>query len=214
MRERKGWRLGLVLVAAAAAGAFALVASGALAAGPTVSIGSGSAKPGAQVALDLKAASVASPGLGAWSIDITYDPAVVTPVACVTEHGAVCNTHYDNNTVRTAGASAIGFEGDTGLAKITFECANAAGESAITVALPDFADATLGGPVQIAASIVNGKVSCTNATPVPQVPTTGTGGGTSSGGGSDFTLLIALLAGVGVTALAGFGVLRTRTNRA
>jgi hypothetical protein len=193
------------------AGAFALVASGASAAGPTVSIGSGSAAPGGQASLDLKSAGVAAPGLGAWSIDITYDPAVVTPVACVTEHGAVCNTHFDNNTVRTAGAAAVGFVGDTGLAKITFQCANAEGESAITVALPDFADATLGGPVQIAAAIVNGKVTCTN-TPVPQVPTVGTGGG-SSNGGSDFTLLIALLAGVGVTALAGFGVLRTRTNR-
>ena len=210
MRERKGWRLGLVLMAAAVAGAFALVASGASAAGPTVSISSGSAAPGAQVALHLTSAGVAAPGLAAWSIDITYDPDVVTPVSCQTEHGAVCNPHYHANTIRTAGAAAIGFEGDTGLATITFECADAEADSAITVALPDFADGTLGGPVQIHPAIVNGMLSCTN-TPPPQVPNTGTGGGSS--GASDFTLLIALLAGVGVTAFAGFGVLRTRANR-
>lgn len=211
MTERKGWRLGLILVAAAVAGAFALIASGASAAGPTVMITSGSAAPGAQVSLDLTSNDVAAPGLGAWSIDITYDPDVVTPVSCETEHGAVCNTHFDENTIRTAGAAAIGFEGDTGLASITFECADSVGESAITVALPDFADATLGGPRQINPTIVSGKVSCTN---VPQVPNTGMGGGSSTSNGSDLMLLVALLAGIGLSAFAGFGVLRFRSNRA
>lgn len=202
-------------MAAAVAGAFALVAQHAFAADPTVSIGSGSAAPGGQVSLDLKSADVAAPGLGAWSIDIAYDPSVVTPVGCVTEHGAVCNMAYDDDSVFVAGAAAVGFEGDTGLASITFECADEEGESAITVTLPDFADATLGGPVQIDAAIVNGTIDCTTApataTSVPRVPSTGTG---STSGGSDFTLLIALLAGVGVVGLAGFGVLRTRANRA
>jgi predicted nucleic acid-binding protein len=71
----------------------------------------------------------------------------------------------------------------------------------------DFADATLGDPQQINPAIVNGEVACTNS---PRPPTVGSGGPSA---GSDYTLFIALLAGVGVTALAGFGVLRTRANR-
>lgn len=207
MMQRKGWRVGIVLAAAAVAGAFALVASAAWAAGPTVSIGSGSAAPGADASVKLDSMDVGAPGLGAWSIDITYDPDVVTPTACDTEHGAVCNPAYRDNMIRVAGALANGIEGDTLLATITFECADAVGESPLTITLPDFADATLGDPQQINPAIVNGEVACTNS---PRPPTVGTGGATS---GSDYTLLIALLAGVGVTALAGFGVLRTRGSR-
>jgi hypothetical protein len=172
----------------------------------------GSAKPGEQVELDLSASDIGSPGLGAWSIDISYDPDVVTPVGCDTEHGAVCNLHFSDDEIRTAGATAVGFEGDVELAHITFECADDEGESPITVSLPDFADATLGGPVQIAAEIEHGKVTCTN-TPIPQPPTTGTGGSTTSDDGNSYLLLIGLLAVAGVTALAGFGVLRARASR-
>jgi len=209
MRQRKGRRLGLLLIAAAVAGACALVASAVWAASPSVSIGSGSALPGGQVSLDLDSNDVGPPGLGAWSIDISYDPSVVSPVSCATEHGAVCNTHFNNDTIRVAGATAIGIEGDTKLATLTFQCADDEGKSAIIVSLPDFADATLGGPVQISADIDNGEINCTNATPPPGLAGTGSGGPQS---GSDFSWLIATLAGAGVVALAGYGVLRARSR--
>lgn len=209
MRQRKGRRLGLLLIAAAVAGACALVASAVWAAPPSVSIGSGSAKPGGQVSLDLNSNDVGPPGLGAWSIDISYDPSVVSPVSCSTQHGAVCNTHFTNDTIRVAGATAIGIEGDTKLATLGFQCADAEGKSAITVSLADFADATLGGPRQISADIDNGEVNCTNAPPPPGLAGTGTGGPTS---GSDFSWLIASLAGAGVVALAGYGALRARSR--
>lgn len=219
MRNSKG-RLGLALIAAAIAGAFALVATSAWAAEGSVSMSSGTAAPGEQVALELMSEGVTEPGLGAWSIDITYDASVVTPVGCETEHGAVCNLQYGDNMIRTAGATAMGIEGDTLLATITFECADDTGHSAITVSLPDFADATIGGPQQIDAEVTHGSVECTDeppaaatATPAPQVPSTGTGGG-SSAGSNDLLVLVATLVGVGVTALAGYGVLRTRATRA
>jgi hypothetical protein len=199
------------------AGAVALVASAAWAAEGTVSMGSGTAEPGEQVSIELNSEGVTEPGLGAWSIDVTYDPSVVTPVRCETEHGAVCNLHYGDNMIRTAGATAIGIEGDTLLATLTFECADDEGHSAITVSLPDFADATLGGPLQIDAEVNHGEVECVEggaaaatATLAPQVPTTGMGGGSTDG--SDITLLLATLIGVGAVALTGFGVLRTRSQ--
>jgi hypothetical protein len=168
-------------------------------------MGTGSAAPGGTVSLELWSHNVASPGLGAWSIDISYDTSVVTPTACQTEHGAVCNTHFNTNTIRTAGATALGIEGDTKLATITFQCAQHTGQSAITVSLPDFADATIGGPQQIAAAITNGSVSCSTT---PQVPTTGSA---VPQDGSSFGWLIATLAAVGVVGLAaGFGTLSAR----
>ncbi len=213
MRERKGRRLGLVLIAAAVAGAFALVAQHAFAAGPTASLGSAHAAPGASASVELESIDIESPGLGAWSIDITYDPDVVTPTGCDTEHGAVCNLEYRDDMIRTAGATAVGIEGDTLLATLTFECADAEGESDLTVSLPDFADATLGGPVQINPEVVHGKITCSTTPPtaVPGIVASGTGTGASNG--SDFTLLIAALAAAGVAAVAGFGVLRARADR-
>jgi len=168
--------------------------------------------------VELESLDIEAPGLGAWSIDITYDPDVVTPTGCDTEHGAVCNMEFGEDMIRTAGATAIGIEGSTLLATLTFECADAEGESALTVSLPDFADATLGGPVQINPAIVHGMITCSNTPPaaptaVPGIVDTGTGAG-STANGSDFTLLIALLAGAGLVAFAGLGVLRTRADRA
>jgi hypothetical protein len=208
MRQRKGRRLGLLLIGAAVAGACALVASAAWAASPSVSIGSGSAAPGGQVSVDLNSHSVGTPGLAAWSIDISYDTAVVTPVSCVTEHGAVCNTHFRSDTVRTAGATAVGIMGDTKLATITFQCAQHDGESLIRISLPDFADATLGGPRQIDAGIDNGRVTCSTT---PRVPTTGSA---EPQNGSSFAWLIVSLAAAGAMGLAaGYGTLRARSSR-
>jgi hypothetical protein len=207
MRERKGRRLGLLFIAAAVVGA--LLASAAWAQeDPAVSIGSGAVEPGGEVSVELESLNVGEPGLGAWSIDITYDPDVVTPVECDTEHGAVCNTEFDDDTIRTAGATAVGIEGDTLLATITFECGDEEGESPLTISLPDFADATIGGPQQIDADIVDGTITCGDApTPPPSLAPTGTGGSA----GSDASLLIGLLAAAGLAAL-GVGALAVRSR--
>jgi hypothetical protein len=222
MRERKGWRVGLLLAAAGGAGAFALLATAVWAqASPAVSIGSGEAAPGDQVAVELNSHDVGDPGLGAWSIDVTYDPEVVRPLQCVTEHGAVCNTAFDDDTVRTAGATAEGIVGDTLLATITFECLDAEGESDLTVSLPDFADATIGGPEQIDAAIENGSITCAEetvaATATPGAPPApgNVGSGPGSNDGTSFAWLIASLVGAGAIAgAAGFVALRRGTTRA
>jgi hypothetical protein len=118
--------------------------------------------------------------------------------------------HFGTDTIRTAGATAIGFEGSTKLATITFQCLPDEGESAITVSLPDFADATLGGPRQIDAGVDNGTITCTT-TPQPRPPTTGSA---EPQDGSSFGWLIASLAAAGAMGLAaGYGLLRARNSR-
>jgi hypothetical protein len=188
-----------------------------------VSIGSGEAAPGDQVEVELNSHDVGEPGLGAWSIDITYDPDVVTPLQCVTEHGAVCNTAFDDDTVRTAGATAEGILGDSLLATITFECNDEEGESDLTVSLPDFADATIGGPMQIDAAIENGTITCAEedgdagaATATPGAPPApgNVGTGADQSGDSGLIWLIVGLAGAGVLAAAAGVTLRRGSTRA
>lgn len=157
---------GLALVAGLLAAGQASAATG------TLSIDSATASPGAERAVSLEALGVTDPGLGAWSIDITYDPTAVTPVDCGPQSGSVCNPHYPQSTaeagdppwstgtVRVSGAAGVGLEGDSTLAVITFQCAPAEGSSALTLNAPEFADGTPGAPAEITATVVNGSITC------------------------------------------------------
>jgi len=157
---------GLALLAGLLAAGQASAATG------TLSIGSATASPGSQRAVSLEALDVTGPGLGAWSVDITYDPTAVTPVDCDPQSGSVCNPHYpqtaaeagdppwSTGTVRVSGAAGVGREGDSTLAVITFQCAPAEGSSALTLNATEFADGTPGTPVEISATVVNGSITC------------------------------------------------------
>jgi len=209
MRGRKVFGLGLGAAAVAAVG-LVLVVSQALAATGTASVGSESVAPGEQGSVEVEALGVTSPGLGAWTIDIKYDPDVVTAVGCDAEQGtSVCNSEYAADTVRLTGATAEGLEGDSLLGTIVFECGEEEGTSALEASLFTFADATLGGPVDIDADTVDGEFVCAEE-PEPDLPDTGSGG--SSGSGGALGWLIAALAGAGVAGVAGFGALRLRAR--
>ena len=200
-------------VAAFLAVAGLLLASQAFAASGSAQIGSGSAAPGADGIVDLSALGITSPGLGAWTVDIVYDPSVVTATACSAAQGGVCNEAFANDTVRITGAVAEGLEGDSVLGTITFECGDAVGESPLEVSLFTFADGTLGGPLPIDAETVNGTFACaTAATPTPTLATggiAGTGTGTA-GDSTGMTWIIVGLAALGLTSMAAFGTLRLR----
>jgi len=179
-----------------------LIASQAFAADPWVSIGDGATDTGAKVSVNLTASDIGDPGLGAWSIDIMYDPDVVTAVDC--ENGpdqiAVCNPDYRDDTVRVAGASAGGITGDIQLAEITFRCGDSVGDTALTIDLPDFSDATPGDLQTIDAATNNGSISCGVALPA-----------TGSHGSSDSGMLMALmgiLAAVGLAAVGRFALVQ------
>ncbi len=126
---------------------------------PTVSIGSLSMEVGEADSVDLRSLSIPSPGLGAWTIDIVYDPSVVTALGCASHPSGVCSTLFNAVTIRSTGATAAGLEGNTTLAKIGFQC-KSPGSSALTLTLVIFADATIGDPQPISANVLNGKIDC------------------------------------------------------
>jgi hypothetical protein len=205
MTGKKAMRLGFVGIAAVAAVGVVLMASQVFAASGTASVGSESVAPGEQGAVDVEALGVTSPGLGAWTIDVEYDPDVVTAVGCDAEQeSSVCNSAYAADTVRLTGATATGLEGDSLLGTIVFECGDDEGTSPLEISLFTFADATLGGPMDIDADTVDGEIACE-----PGLPATGTGGGDSGGA---LGWLIAALAAVGVAGVAGFGALRLKAR--
>ena len=165
-----GWnRLGTELKVAALAAALAaglLVIGTGSAAGETVSISRTTVEPGGQGDADLIAHGLQAPGLGAWTIDIIYDPSVVTPLGCGEQSGSVCNVDFAPNLVRIVGAKAEGLLGEVKLASITFRC-DGSGATALTIALQEFADATDGEPMTINAETIEGAVYCTPQAPPP-----------------------------------------------
>ena len=131
--------------------------------GPSVTIGSVSLAVGEQGSLDLQALKMTDPGLGYWVIDIIYDPAVITAVACSAHHGGICNPAAAYNTARVAGANSTGLEGDALLGSVAFRC-ESQGASPVTLKV-ELRDATIGDAQPIAAATQNGAVTCTVATP-------------------------------------------------
>ena len=207
----KGLTLSAAIAGMLAVGGI-LVASQVFAASGTVEIDSGSAAVGEDGQVELNALDVTSPGLGAWTIDVTYDPDVVTATSCSAAQGGVCNEEFAGDQVRITGAVAEGLEGDSLLGSITFECGDAAGESPLDVSIVTFADGTLGGPVPIDETIVDGTFTCTaEAEPEPELPKVGTG---DTSDGNPMTWVIASLAAFGLASMAAYGALRLRTNRA
>ena len=62
----------------------------------------------------------ALPSLGAWTVDVAYDPKAVKVVSCEGANGSLCNADFQPGAVRITGASASGLRGEQGLAQITF----------------------------------------------------------------------------------------------
>ncbi len=200
-------------LAVALIGGLLIAGTAAAQGGATLSVSDGSAETGAQGTVVLDASSIGDPGLGAWTVDIAYDDSVITAVDCSAEQGGVCNEAFAADMVRITGASAGGLEGDTTLGGVTFECGSAEGSSPLTLTVNVFADATIGDPQDIDATIVNGTFDCADVAPTATVvvtdgPVTGTGVADS---GSSFGWLIALLAVVGgAAAVVGFSAQRNR----
>jgi len=169
MKRIKKTSLSFMVVGAVLLGLVAalLAYSQASAASGTVKIGTATVAPGAQGTVNLEALDVTAPGMGAWTVDISYDSQAVTAVSCNPQQG-VCNTDYAEETVRFTGASANGLEGDTTIGSVTFECGETQGSSVLGLTLQVFADATLGAPVAIDATVENGSIACVDLpTPGP-----------------------------------------------
>jgi hypothetical protein len=159
-----------VRVRAVAVAAVALALAGlsgltpASAGGTSVSIDSLNAQVGVVGKVVLRASAVPAPGLGAWTVDVHYDPAKVSIAACAPGVGGLCNAHYNASTVRVTGTSIGGLPGTNDLASIAVAC-TAAGTSHLELTLSVFADATIGNPRPISATAVDGSVTCAGETP-------------------------------------------------
>jgi len=189
------------------AGALAvgLLASHAFAAGPGLMVNDQSADVGDEATVSLWASGIGSPGLGAWSIDIAYDPLVLTPVSCTngSDQIAVCNPNFNSNSARISGASADGMMGDFSLGTVTFKC-KATGSSALTIRNRDFMDATPADLQPINVTLDHGSIACGVV-----LPATGSQAPTS---GNTFAALIAALAAFGVVASVGGALLGRRSS--
>lgn len=108
------------------------------------------------IALDAPEGSI-----GAWTVDVAYDPAVVRPLACVSivdAAAALCSINPGDGAaiVRAIGAAASGI-GSTSLARITFEAVGVPGAtSALTITVSTMAN-TEGD--DLGADAVNGSVT-------------------------------------------------------
>ncbi len=206
-------KIGILAGIGAALVAVLVLAGSAFAQDGGVSVSDGSAADGDSDTVTLDVADVGGEGLGAWTVDISYDNDLLKATDCTAEQGGVCNENFTDDSVRITGASAGGISGDTSLGSITFEC-DGEGTSSLSIDLSVFADATIGDPQDLSPSTSNGTFTCadeeepTATTVVTGGPQTGTG---LSSGSSSFSWLIALFAVIGVAVLAtGYGVARMR----
>ena len=147
-------------------GAAGIIAAHAFAGGGSLTIGNITLLQDEDAQFTLQATDTGSPGLGAWIVDIDYDPDVVTPSMCTPAQGGVCNVDYAPGTVRVVGASANGLRGVRTLATLRFACD---GEDATALALTavEFADATTGDPQPIDVNVQHGSINCLLPEPPP-----------------------------------------------
>lgn len=135
------------------------------AAGPsdaTVAADAVTAATGADIDADVTLTNFPDPGLGAWTVDITYDASVVSATNCNADTSggsSVCNDAFDDDTIRIAGAAGRGLTGDIVLGTLTFRC-ETAGTSPLVLSLDVLADGTLGNPTERPANVVDGSVTC------------------------------------------------------
>ena len=194
-----------------------IVAAQVSAASHALRIGDGTADVGGAVSVKVEAQGITDPGLGAWTVDITYDPSVVSVADCTPQQGGVCNAEYGTDMVRVVGANATGLQGDTLLADIVFACGDAEGASPLILTVRLFADATVGDPQDIDATISNGSITCGHGPPpnptvipIDDFGPLGTGLGYSDRSG--LAWLVGALAAAGAVAL-GFGAFRLAARR-
>ena len=163
-------RIGFSIAVAALVliGGWAVTSHGATAGGsPSIAIDSATLMVGDTSSVDIDALNMAAPGLGAWSLNVVYDPTVLAQQGCTAANGSVCNPSFASDTVRISGATASGLPGDSLLASIGFRCLQV-GSSALTLTIDTLADGTPGDPQDIDAAVVNGSITCV----VPATPTT------------------------------------------
>jgi hypothetical protein len=133
--------------------------------GTTVLAGSATVPLGGSGATTLEVHNLPPAGLAAWTIDVSYDPALVSIASCSAAAGGLCNPASAPGAFRVAGASGGGLFGNAVLATITFACGQQTGTSALTPVIGVLNDATPGVLLPINAVTQDGSVTCVVAAP-------------------------------------------------
>jgi hypothetical protein len=138
----------------------------------TVRVGSGTGNVSEDVIVPLEAFRVTESPVGAITVDVEFDPAVLDATACQKDpnrvfDSALCNPDFDRDGVnpdraRFAGISAGGVSGDLLLANLRFHCVGA-GISSLNVVVVTLTDPN-GVPITL-FSIQDGEITC-NEPPV------------------------------------------------
>jgi hypothetical protein len=190
-------RLFGLLVSVVVAGVF--FSTQAWGAAPSLAVPDVSQGVSQRVTVNFTASDFTEPGLGAWTIDLGYDPTVVDAISCSSAANlSVCNANYANDKVRFAGASASGLTGDFAIASVVFECADHAGTSALTILPKDVYDATPAHLQPMSPTLDNGSIVCGPSS--SGMPVAGSGGGPIDG--KLAISLIGLLAMVSIMAVS------------
>lgn len=228
VRSIQGSWLPLALVASAlvALAAWAAVI-GVASAANSVSAGSATVVPDGSGSVDVTASAPAA-GLGAWEIDIVYDPAVITVDSC--DEGSVglnlCSVDLvADNTVRVVGADAGGADGDLTLATINFTAVGEDGDCGdLSVTVNQFADTE---SQETNPSASDGEVCIEAPTPTPEptaAPTEAptatpapsalppTGGTPDAGSSSNMAAYLLGILGLAVVGSGVFAVSRIRNQ--
>lgn len=127
----------------------------------------------ADVKFALKTTIVPGHNLGAWTIRVGYDPAVVTVTACTARHSGLCNPTFGPGTLEVTRTLSTGLTGTQTLADITFVASSAVGTSSpLPVTITTFTNdggsalfvAPVGGEILVGVPYdVNGSGSLTTA---------------------------------------------------
>lgn len=131
----------------------------------TVSVGDYSVAAGGTFQAAIVVANNAAPGIGALNVELSYNPAVLSAVACAVDpdnrfNAETCNLTFAPNTVKMNFVATAGATGNLTLARVTFQAVGAAGSnSPLTLATPTAANPA---GATIAVTRVNGSAAVTS----------------------------------------------------
>lgn len=187
--------------------------------GPTGS--STTLRGGETVTTEIIIAKPPAHGLGAWTIDLMFDPNAVTVESCIAPQVspstlAVCNPAFAAGVVRVSGADPNGLRHETLLAQITFRCSEQDRRTTLTWTAPVMVDATVGDPQPFNSTGSYASIICIPRGPAappvtpPSLPPLGMG---SSDRGMKLAFSVLILVLVECSSLALTMLALMRSNR-
>lgn len=91
--------------------------------------------------LTLDASAGTGAGLGAWTVDLSYDPTEVRVTGCTGASGSTCNASYASGTARITGTSSSGLMGVVSLGSVSVEAVGPKhSQTTVSLAVPTLAN--------------------------------------------------------------------------